>query len=184
MCVMLDLLLEKTAPVRLLDSSMLHVCKLVRSSRHHVAKGIAAFGKNWQGWHFGFKLHVAVSPQGRLCAVHFTPANEHDAQQIPYLVNDETVVAVGDTTYGASVMRRKMWQKHRVYILAPPHPKQTKKLLADWQRLLLRKRAKIECTFDFLKEHLLLETSFPRSVNGYAVHHVRVLLSYQLGWGF
>jgi hypothetical protein len=29
------------------------------------------------------------------------------------------------------------------------------------------KAAMIECTFDYLKEHLLLETSFPRRVGGY-----------------
>ena len=178
---LLDRLLEKTATIRLLDSSMLHVCRLVRANRHRVAKGLATFGKNWQGWHFGFKLHVAVTPEGRLAAVHFTPANEHDAQQIPYLVNDHTTIAVGDGTYGASVMRRKMWQKHKAYILAPPHPKQKKKLMADWQHLLLKKRTKVECTFDYLKEHLHLETSFPRSVDGYAVHYLRVLVSYQMG---
>ena len=184
MLSILDRLLEKTSPIRLLDSSMLHACKLVRSNRHKVAKGIAAFGKNWQGWHFGFKLHVAVTPRGRLAAVHFTPANAHDAQQIPYLVNDDTAIAVGDGTYGASVMRRKMWRKHRAYILAPPHPKQNKQVMTEWQHLLLRKRVKVECTFDFLKEHLHLDTSFPRSVNGYAVHYIRILLSYQMGWRF
>lgn len=184
MLLLLDQLLEKTSPICLLDSTMLHVCRLVRAKRHKVAKSIAKFGKNWQGWHFGFKLHVAVTPQGKLVAVHFTPANEHDAQQIPYLVNDHTTIAVGDGTYGASVMRRKMWQKHRAYILAPPHPKQNKKIMTDWQYLLLRKRVKVECTFDFLKEHLHLDSSFPRSVNGYAVHYIRILLSYQMGWGF
>ena len=105
MLALLNQLLDKTASVRLLDSTMLHVCKLVRAERHRVARGLAAFGKNWQGWHFGFKLHLAVTPQGRLCAVHFTPANEHDAQQIPYLVNNHTTIAVGDGAYGASVMR-------------------------------------------------------------------------------
>lgn len=184
MLVLLDQLLETTVPVRLLDSTMLHVCRLVRADRHRVAKGIAAFGKNWQGWHFGFKLHIAVTPKGKLAAVHFTPANEHDAQQIPYLVNDYTTIAVGDGTYGASVMRRKIWRKHKAYILASPHPKQNKKLMTKWQYLLLRKRVKVECTFDFLKEHLHLDSSFPRSVNGYAVHYTRILLSYQLGWGF
>ncbi len=177
----LDRLLVKRAPLRLMDSTMLYVCKLVRADRHRVAKGIAAFGKNWQGWHYGFKLHASVTPTGQLCAVHFTPANQHDAQAIPYLVNNHTVIAVGDGTYNASVMRRKMWKKHRAYILAPPHPKQSKKLLAEWQHLLLRKRTKIECTFDYLKEHLLLETSFPRSLNGYAVHYMRILISYQVG---
>lgn len=181
---MLDQLLVKDAPLRFMDSTMLHVCKLVRADRHRVTKSVADFGKNWQGWHYGFKLHVAVNLKGQLCAVHFTSANEHDAQQIPYLVDDATRIAVGDGTYNASVMRRKMWREHRAYILAPPHPKQNKKLLEQWQLLLLQKRTKIECTFDYLKEHMLLDTSFPRSVNGYAVHYIRTLLAYQLRVGF
>lgn len=181
---MLDQLLVKDAPLRFMDSTMLHVCKLVRANRHRVAKAVAGFGYNWQGIHYGFKLHAAVNPKGQLCALRFTPANEHDGQQIPYLVNDATVIAVGDGTYNASVMRRKMWREHRTYILAPPHYKQDKQVLEAWQLLLLRKRAKIECTFDCLKEHLLLDTPFPRSVNGYAVHYIRILLAYQLRAGF
>jgi len=163
---------------------MLEVCKLVRADRHKVARNIATFGKNHQGWHYGFKLHAAVNPAGQLSAVYFTPANESDSQQIPYLINDATRVAVGDGGYTASVMQRQMWQKHRTYILSPPHPKQDKKVMADWQHLLLMARPKIECTFDYLKQHLHLQTSFPRSITGYFVHYVRILLSYQLIWGF
>lgn len=184
MLYVLDQLLVKNARLRFIDSTMLHVCKLVRANRHKVAKGLASFGKNWQGWHYGFKLHAACDPQGRLAAIYFTAANAHDGQQIPHLVDDATIIAVGDGTYNASVMRRKMWREHHAYILAPPHPKQNKKVLAKWQLFLLRKRTKIECTFDYLKEHLLLETSFPRSVQGYALHYVRTLLAYQLMWGF
>lgn len=176
---MLDQLLVKDAPV-----SMLHVCKLARANRHQVAKGIAGFGYNWQGVRYGFKLHAAVNLRGQLAAVHFTPANEHDGQQIPYLVNNATRIAVGDGTYNASVMRRKMWREHRVYILAPPHYKQNKQVLEAWQLCLLQKRAKIDCTFDYMKEHLLLDTSFPRSVEGYALHYIRVLLAYQFEVGF
>lgn len=181
---MLDQLLIKNTAIRFIDSTMLQVCKLIRADRHKVAKGVAAFGKNWQGWHYGFKLHAACNTKGQLAAVYFTPANESDSQQIPNLVNNATVVAVGDGGYTASVMRRKMWREHQAYILSPPHPKQTKKVLASWQLTLLRARPRIECVFDYLKEHLLLVTSFPRSVNGYAVHYVRILLAYQLMWGF
>ena len=149
-----------------------------------VARGVADFGKNWQGWHYGFKLHASCGPTGRLCAIWFTPANEHDAQQIPHLVNDATIIAVGDGTYGARIMREKMWQQHQAFILAPPHPSQKQKVMTDWQNLLLRARPKIECTFDYLKEHLNLVSSFPRSVTGYFVHYIRILLSYQLMWGF
>jgi Transposase DDE domain len=184
MCAMLDQLLVKDAPLRFMDSTMLQVCKLVRANRHKVAKGITNFGYNWQGVHYGFKLHAAVNPKGQLCALRFTPANEHNAQQIPYLVNDATRIAVGDSGYTASVMRRKMWREHHTYILSPPHPKQTKKVLAKWQHLLLQAGPKVECSFDYLKEHLFLVTLFPRTVKGYFVHYIRVLLSYQLMWGF
>ena len=139
---------------------------------------------NWQGWHYGFKLHAACNDSGQLTAVYFTSANESDSQQIPHLVNGATNVAVGDGGYIASVMRRNMWQEHKAFILSPPHPAQTKKVLANWQLKLLHARPKIECVFDYLKEHLLLVTSFPKSVHGYAVHYVRILLAYQLMWGF
>ena len=184
MLLILDQLLVKDTDLRFMDSTMLEVCRLVRADRHKVAKVIADFGKNWQGWHYGFKLHAACNTKGQLAAVYFTPANESDSQQIPHLVNDATTIAVGDGGYIASVMQRKMWREHHAYILTPPHPKQTKQILAKWQLTLLRARPRIECVFDYLKEHLLLVTSFPRSVNGYAVHYVRTLLAYQLMWGF
>ena len=183
MLVFLDQLLDKDAPLRFMDSTMLEVCKLVRADRHKVAQGLADFGMNHQGWHYGFKLHAACGPTGRLCAIWFTSANESDAQQIPHLVNDAAVIAVGDGGYNARVMRQKMWREHRTFILAPPQKKQ-KKLMTEWQLLMLRMRPKIECTFDYLKEHLNLVSSFPRSVMGYFVHYVRILLGYQLMWGF
>jgi hypothetical protein len=184
MLTILDQLLVKDTAIRFMDSTMLQVCKLVRADRHRVAKGIAAFGKNWQGWHYGFKLHAACNPKGQLAAVYFTPANENDGQQVPHLVNDATAIAVGDGGYTAQVMRRKMWREHQAYILTPPHPTQKKQVLEHWQLALLRARPHIECVFDYLKEHLLLVTSFPRSVHGYAVHYIRILLAYQLMWGF
>lgn len=172
--------LDSNAPLRFMDSTMLPVCRLVRADRHRVAKDIAAFGKSHQGWWYGFKLHAACNPSGRLAALIFTPANQHDAQQIPHLVNDATRIAVGDGGYTASVMRRKMWREHGCLILSPPHPSQKKGLFAQWQLTLLQARPKIECVFDYLKEHLSMVTSFPRSVNGYAVHYLRTILAYQM----
>jgi hypothetical protein len=66
-------------------------------------------------------------------------------------------------------------------VVAPPHYKQRKQIAATWQMLLLHLRPKIEATFDYLKEHKYLVTSFPRSVQGYFVHYLRVLLGYQMG---
>ena len=99
---------------------------------------------------------------------------------ISKLVNEDTRVAVGDGTYNAGVMREHIWETFGTIIIAPPHPKQKRKVLAGWQYLLLLMRPKIESVFDYLKEHLGLVTSFPRSVKGYLFHYLRVLFGYQL----
>lgn len=177
---LLEQLLSDTSAIRFVDSTMLPVCKLHRMDSHKVCKNIADFGKNHQGWHYGFKLHASIDPGGRLCGLSFTPANIHDAQQLPKILNEQTRIAVGDTLYGARVMREYIWQQYGTIIVAPPHPKQRKQLMAPWQRCLLSFRSKIESVFDVLKEHLRLVTSFPRSVRGYLVHYVRVLLAYQV----
>ena len=177
---MLTDVLSSDEAIRIMDSTMLPVCKLHRVDHYKVAKNVAQFGKNWQGWHYGFKLHASVSLDGTLCALALTGANIYDAQMEYLLLNKSTRVAVGDTLYGASVMRRRMWKRYGTVIIAPPHPKQRKKIAASWQIDLLNQRSKIESVFDYLKEHLHLVSSFPRSMTGYLVHYVRVLLSYQI----
>lgn len=96
------------------------------------------------------------------------------------LVRGATKILVGDNHYGASRMRDKLWRKWGIIVIAPPHYKQTDKLLTPFQHLLLTMRPKIEATFDYLKEHMHLVSSFPRSVRGYLVHYLRVLLGYQM----
>jgi len=160
---------------------MLPVCKPIRADRHKVARGVAQFGKNWQGWHYGFKLHAAIDSKNRLSAIVFTPASEHDNQHMEKLINDHTKILVGDSHYGGSVMRRRLWKKYKTIVIAPPHHTQKKKLSTDWQIKLLQLRPKIEATFGKLKEHHFLVTSFPRSIKGYFVHYLRCLLGYQMG---
>ena len=177
---LLETLLYSKSPIRFMDSTMIEVCKLVRADSHKVAKNIARFGKNHQGWHYGFKLHTSIDNKGRLCGIAFTPANIYDAQMMPKILNKYAKIAVGDSHYGASVMRERIWKDYGTIIVAPPHFKQKKKLITWWQDVLLKLRPKIESVFDYLKEHLHLVTSFPRSIKGYLFHYLRILLGYQI----
>lgn len=178
--LLLKKLLSIKAPFKIMDATMLPVCRLKRADSHKVAKKIAQFGKNHQGWHYGFKLHASCDIEEKLCGIALTPANVHDAQMMPSILNSYTKVAVGDTSYGARVMGERIWKEYGTVIIAPPHPTQKKKIMTDWQHLVLRLRSKVESMFDFLKEHLHLVTSFPRSVNGYLFHYMRILLGYQM----
>lgn len=177
---LLQSLLATNAPIRFADSTMLPVCKPIRADRHKVARGVAQFGKNWQGWHYGFKLHASIDHNNRLTALVFTPASEHDNQHMEKLVNQHTKILVGDSHYGGNVMRKRLWKKYKTIVIAPPHHTQRKKIVTAWQMLLLHMRPKIEATFGILKEHHFLVTSFPRSVKGYFVHYLRALLGYQM----
>lgn len=125
---MLTSLLDTSAPVRIMDSTILPICKLQRADDHKVAKKLAQFGKNWQGWHYGFKLHALINLQGTLSGIALTPANVHDAQMEYLLLNERCDIAVGDTTYGARMMRERMWRRYGTVIIAPPHPKQKRKI--------------------------------------------------------
>ncbi len=180
MLFVLTNMLSDEEAIRIMDSTMLEVCKLHRADRYKVARNKAQFGKNWQGWHYGFKLHASIGLNGLLSGIALTSANVHDAQMEHILLNKHTRIAVGDTLYGARVMRERMWKRYGTIIIAPPHPKQKKKLVAPWQIELLDVRSKIESVFDILKEHFHLVSSFPRSFTGYLVHYARVLLSYQI----
>lgn len=178
-------LLESKATLRFMDATMLPVCKLVRRRWHRVARRYARTGHNWQGEHYGFKLHASIDNDGKLCAIAFSSANIHDSRAIPALVNQHTRIAVGDSGYRSVPLHKKIRRAFGTRILTPPHYTQKKQLMTESQRKLLRRRPKIETVFDYLKEHLHLQTSFPRSVHGYAVHYTRVLLGYQLlmlGW--
>lgn len=175
---LIEILLQPSN-VGISDSTMLPVCKPHRADSHKVAKGKAQFGKNWQGWHYGFKLHATISLDGSLSSIYFTGANEYDAQALPHLVNGQKIL-VGDTLYGASVMKKHIWEEYGTIIISPPFPKQNKKISTPWQNVLLNMRSKIESVFDYLKNHLYLVSSFPRSMNGYLIHYLRVLVSYQI----
>lgn len=177
---LLQSLLATDAPLVFADSTMLPVCKLIRAERHKVAKGYADFGKNWQGWHYGFKLHASIDYMNRLTALVFTPASEHDNQHMEKLVNRHTDILVGDSHYGGSVMRKRLWKRYKIFIVAPPHHTQRKKLIDKLQLKLLQLRPKIEAAFGELKEKHFLVTSSPRSLKGYFVHYLRCLLGYQM----
>ena len=170
--------------IRFVDFTMLPVCTTVRADSHRVAKGIAAFGKNHQGWHYGFKLHATVKRKGYLCGISLTPTNIHDAQAVPNICDENAKILVGDGGYSTSVMRETLWREKGVFLLAPPHPKQRKKILSSWQHFLLQMRPKVESMFDTLKEHMHLVTSFPRSVMGYLLHYLRILVGYQFKSAF
>ncbi|QQR52074.1 transposase [bacterium] len=160
------------AKIQFIDSTKLPVCSNHRTGRYRVAEKLAGVGRNWQGYWYGFKLHLAINGSGQISALAFTPADVYDGHITEQLVRAETKIVVGDSHYGDRIQRaklkaRELWSWLRLTGAS------VARLWQDVAAVLLYKRAKIEATFDPLKEHLPLVSSFPRSVNGCLLHYVR-----------
>ena len=91
-----------------------------------------------------------------------------------------TKIVVGDSHYAASPMRKRLWKKYGIVIVAN---NRKRALMTDWQYFLQTLRQKVEASFGKLKENHYLVSSFPRSVQGYFVHYLRTLIGYQLANG-
>ncbi len=176
----LQQILVTDTPVRWMDSTKVPVCKNHRADTYKVAKEETGWGKNWQGYWYGFKLHGAINERGQFCALTLTNASQYDGHEMKRLMNEKTKIVVGDTHYGGKAQTGPLQRKYGTIFLAYPHPKQNKKIMTLWQKQLLDFRSKIESVWDLLKEHSKLVTSFPRSLKGYLVHYLRILIAYQL----
>lgn len=74
---------------------MLEVYKNHRADHYKAARAVAAWGKNWQGWRFSFKLHASIDAGNHLTGIYLTPADVYDAQRMEELVKGNAKVVVG-----------------------------------------------------------------------------------------
>jgi hypothetical protein len=87
-------------------------------------------------------------------------------------------LVVADAAYVSASLRQKLWDLG--ILLLTPMRKNMKRLASLEQSQQLKGRSIIETVYSVLKERLGLVTSLPRSLDGYLVHYVLVLLACQL----
>ena len=160
-----------------LDATALPVSRHGRRAK--VLRQLAAWGKDSDGhWFFGFKLHAVCDPRGRLLSLRLTPANVADVTQAHALLVRLRGLAVADAAYISADLRQKLYEVG--LLLLTPLRKSMKGLASLDQLQQLKGRIIIETVFSVLKERLGLVTSLPRSLDGYLVHYVILILAYQL----
>jgi len=163
--------------LRFVDGTDLPVCRNCRGNAHKVNRGLAAWGHTSKGNFFGFKLHLAANAQGVLRAAIMTSGNVADITQAERLFENFQGAALGDAGYCSKPLFQKLYNKG-VWLLTGVR-KNMRKLMTDWQHALLKKRQRIEGVIDYLKEHLNMVSSFPRSPKGYFLHYIITLITYQ-----
>ena len=88
-------------------------------------------------------------------------------------------VFVADAGYTSEKLEREFFREHKRILFAKPRANM-KKLMTDLQSKLYDTRMLIELNFRNLKMFFGLETSLPRSINGYLGNYIYSILAYML----
>ena len=163
--------------ISFIDSTSLEVCDPKRISQHRVFAVDARRGKTSMGWFYGFKLHLAVNDQGDLLACCLTPGNVDDRQPVPQLVKRLRGKLIGDRGYVSAPLTQLLFEQG-LHLITKLRKNMKNQLMLMSDKLLLRKRAIIECIIDQLKNISQIEHSRHRSPTNFVVHLLAGLLAY------
>jgi Transposase DDE domain len=133
--------------ISFVDSTCLEVCDPKRISQHRVFAGDARRGKTSMDWFYGFKLHLAVNDQGDLLACCLTPGNVDDRKPVPYLVKHLRGKLIGDRGYVSAPLTELLFEQG-LQLITKLRKNMKNRLMLMSDKLLLRKRAIIECIID------------------------------------
>ncbi len=163
--------------ISFIDSTSLSVCHPKRITQHHVFAVDARRGKTSMGWFYGFKLHLAVNECGELLACCLTPGNIDDRKPVPRMVKRLWGKLIGDRGYVSAPLTQLLFEQG-LHLITKLRKNMKNRLMLMSDKLLLRKRAIIECIIDQLKNISQIEHSRHRSPTNFVVHLIAGLIAY------
>ena len=169
----------KCTGISFIDSTTLDVCDTRRIHSHKVFDGVAQRGKSSTGWFYGFKLHLVINDMGEILAFALTPGNVDDRNLalIDRLSKGLFGKLFADKGYLSAKLFEHLFAKG--VSLITKLKKNMKNVLMDFSdKILLRKRAVIECVNDFLKNICQIEHSRHRSQMNFLLNLVSGLAAY------
>lgn len=176
------------APLWVLDSFPLPVCRFARAPACRRFAGLAAngFDHTENAVYYGLRIHLCCSDRGIIGELEIAPANVHDSQLVEELL-PLGGVGLGDRNYWDPALFERLRAEGRL-LMAPFRRKSTD----PWPRrsaLLSRLRQVIEPVIGQLAERLNIKRTWARDLwhlcsrllRKVLAHTVAVLLNVQLG---
>ncbi len=171
--------LGKATGISFVDSTPLRSCHNRRIHQHKTFKGIADRGHCSLGWFFGFKLHLIVNDKGEILAFYLTKGNVDDRNLKVMKSMTENLFGklFGDRGYISKALSDLLFG-NGIQLVAKPRKNMKNQNIAPNDRILLRKRAIIECVNDELKNICKVEHTRHRSVNNFLINILGALTAY------
>lgn len=171
--------LGKCTGISFIDSTPLKVCHTKREKSHKVFKGIAVKGKCSMGWFFGFKLHLIVNDKGEILDFLLTQGNVDDREPLKNKDFHAKIFGkiIGDRGYISQELFEMLFIDG-VHLITKLRKNMKNCLMHIHDRILLRKRALIECINDELKNICQVEHTRHRSFENFLTNLMSGLIAY------
>ncbi len=163
--------------IAFIDSTSLCVCKNIRIPRHKTFKDVAGRSKSSTGWFYGFKLHLMVDDCGEILSFSITRGNIDDRVPVPKMTKEFIGKLFGDKGY-ISKKLTELLAIDDVELITKLKKNMKPKVIALFDKILLRKRSIIETINDQLKNISQIEHSRHRSLSNCMINVVAGLLAY------
>jgi len=170
---------KNSHPIKHTDSTDIPVCLVKNGKYHKTMKGLANWGHGGKGWFYGLKMSITTDLKRNLLAVTFSSGNASDREMFKTLNKDIMGIFVADAGYISKDLEQEFYIENKRMLFAKPRANM-KKLITDFQYHLYNTRMLIELNFRNLKMFHNLETSLPRSIDGYFANYTYSLLAYVL----
>lgn len=171
--------LGKCSGISFVDSTHLKVCHNRRIHNHKVFTGVAERGQCSIGWFYGFKLHLIINDKGEILSFYLTKGNVDDRnlKMITDMTKEIFGKLFGDKGY-ISKMLSDILFGNGIQLITKPRKNMKAPNLTESEKILLRKRAIIECVNDELKNICKLQHTRHRSLNNFLINIMGALCAY------
>lgn len=158
LCAYLQTRKGQPTGLQFIDSLPIRVCHNRCLSLHKVFAGLARRGKESRGWFYGFKLHLVINEQGELLGLTLTPGNGGDRRPVRKVVRPLRGKLFDYRGSISQELFEQLWEQD-LQLITKLKRNMKNKLMPVLDKLLLRKRALIECVNDQLKNVSQIEHS-------------------------
>jgi Transposase DDE domain len=163
--------------IQFIDSWPLRVCHNRRLSSHQVFAGLAQRGQGSRGWFYGCKLPLVINEQGEVLGLTLTPGQVDDRRPVAKLVRPLWGQWFGDRG-SLSQELFEQWWADGLPLITKRKRNRKGKLMPMIDRLLLRKRALMECVNDQRKNVSPIEHTRHRSAPNGIVNILAAVVAY------
>lgn len=161
------------------DSTDIPVCLNKNATHHKTMKMLSSWGHSGKGFYYGLKMSITTDLRRNLLGVRFGTGNSNDRETFKKMNREMFGIFVADAGYISKDLEKEFYIEHKRILFAKPKANM-KRIMTAFQNALYQTRMLIELNFRNLKMFHNLETSLPKSIDGYLGNYVYSLLAYVL----